>query len=568
MTDKTALQWISQIAGRYKRMIALLVLLQSAISGGAICYAIIMKNMVDCAVAKDRHGFFTGVVLFGTLVIVQLLLRILLRHFEESTRSGLENKLKERLFREILTKDYAQVTAIHSEEWMNRMTSDTVVCANGITDILPGLIGMTVKLCGALGMIFFLQPQLAYIIVPCGMLFLVITLIFRKYLKRFHKEVQERDGAVRVYVQERISSMLVLRTFGMEQRAIDGAGESLTEHKKARMRRNMISNLCNTGFAAAINGMYLLGIGYCGYGILMGTVSYGTLTAMMQLIGQLQAPLANMSGYVPRYYSMLASAERLMEIESYKEADINVSKTLKETKELYDKQMERITFDDVSFSYHQDKETRVFEHVNLFLEKGDYVAFTGVSGCGKSTLLKLLMGIYTPDVGRIQIMTNNQQRHPIIEWKRLFAYVPQGNYLMGGTIRDVITFGREQTQEGTVTVEQALKIACAEFVWELPNGVDTVLGEKGAGLSEGQMQRIAIARALYADTPILILDEATSALDEETEQRFLERMKQLTDKTVLIVTHRMAVLKICKKRVCFTADMEGTVEVRYEENTI
>ncbi len=552
MTDKKTVSWLLNTTGKYKGYIVCLMLLQTLVNGGAVCYALIMKKMVDSAAGQNREGFFTGLFTFGLLMLILIILRMVLRQIEEAVRSGMENSFKEQLFEKLLNKDYGQVSAVHSEEWMNRMTSDTSVCANGMTDILPGFMGMMVRMAGALLMMFLLQPKLSCILIPGGVLFVGITLILRKYLKEQHKRVQEKDGAVRVYLQERISSMLILRTFGVEKQALSGAKNEFAEYKRTRMRKAFLSNLCNTGFSVAINGMYLIGIGYCGYGILNGAVSYGTLTAIIQLIGQLQAPLSGISGFVPRFYAMLASAERLMEIESYKEVAAEEVRTTEDTRMLYDTKMEKIMFEKVSFDYIKENDTcPVLREISLTIQKGDYVAMTGTSGCGKSTLLKLLMGIYEPQKGRIDVVMNDHDRQPVGSLRRLFAYVPQGNYLMGGTIKEVITFGKEQSEKNAMTVTDAIKLACGEFVFELPEGVNTMLGEKGAGLSEGQMQRIAIARALYANAPVLILDEATSALDSDTEERLLNNLKQLTDKTVFIVTHKMEALKICNRRFEF-----------------
>ena len=567
MKDKETIRWLLKNAGAYRFYMIGLLLLQALLSGAALGYALAMKTMIDGAVAGKRQEFFAGLLTFAMLVLIQILLRILLRYLEEAAKSGLENTLKQRLFAALLQKDYASVSAKHSEDWMNRMTSDTTVCGSGLADILPGFTGMLVRLVGAMIMIFVLQPKLAYVMVPGGLLFVGITMILRKQMKQFHKRVQEKDGAVRVYLQERISSMLVIRVFGAEDAALAGAEKGFSEHKKARMQKATVSNLCNTGFAAAMNGMYLLGIGYCGYGILQGLVSYGTLTAIMQLIGQLQAPLAGISGFVPRFYAMLASAERLMEAEAFAEADVQSMKTPEAAREFYRLEFKELVFDKVSFTYgKEEKNLPVLKDISLCLQKGDYVAVTGASGCGKSTLLKLLMGVYTPKEGKITIAAGENEKLPLLPYKRLFSYVPQGNFLMGGTIREAITFGREQS-DTSITVEQAVRLACGEFLWELPEGLDTVLGEKGAGLSEGQMQRIAIARALYADTPVLILDEATSALDEETEQQLLKNLKQLTDKTVWIVTHRPAALDICNRRLCFMEDgsiIESQEDGKYE----
>ena len=564
MTDRKAVKWLLKTAGRYRLYIAFLLFLQIAVSGVAVCYALAMKNMIDCAVWQDGDGFFGGLLLFALLIVVLMLLRMAVRHLEEATRSSLENKFKERLFSCLLKKDFGQVSAVHSEEWMNRLTSDTLVCANGLTEILPGFMGMAVRLAGAMVLIFLLQPTLACIMLPFGILFLFIAFFLRRSIKRFHKQVQEKDGEVRVYLQERISSMLVLRTFGAEETAESGAEKVFGGHKNARMKKAVVSNLCNTGFSAAINAMYLLGIGYCGYGILKGTVSYGTLTAIIQLIGQLQAPLSGISGYVPRFYAMLASAERLMEAEDYKDSGIDKAKSASEARELYGS-INEIAFDNVSFDYGKNKNAPVLKGVSLSVNKGDYVTVTGVSGCGKSTLLKLLMGVYEPAVGTVEIILNSGERLSTGIMRRLFGYVPQGNYLMGGSIREVITFGKEENGEN-IGFDEAVELACAEFIYELPEKENTVLGEKGTGLSEGQMQRIAIARALYANAPVLILDEATSALDNETEERLLINLKKLTDKTVFIVTHRPGALKICNRKLDFSDDGMSDIVLQEAEN--
>lgn len=480
---------------------------------------------------------------------------------------------------------------------MNRLTSDTVVCADGMTDILPGFLGMLIRLVGSMVLILYLQPGLAVIMIPGGILFLVITVVLRKPLKRFHKDVQEKDGKVRMYLQERISSMLVVRVFGAENIAVEQAADTMELHKSSRMRKAWISNICNSGFSLVINGMYLLGIGFCGYGIIHGNVTFGTLTAMIQLIGQLQSPLAGLGGYVPRYYTMIASAERLMEVEQYEDIEESGRRSIEEIRKLYAEQIREITFHQVSFRYPGKADTGsstvregdvvaangadtdiaehkrdVLQNVSFSIKKSDFVAVTGTSGCGKSTMLKLMMGIYRPQTGTISVILNNGTSIAIENMNRLFAYVPQGNFLMGGSIRDVITFGKSKV-DGTADcpktdnvdrnhadrndmdpdkkLKRAVHLACADFVYDLPMQLDTILGEKGAGLSEGQMQRIAIARALYADRPVLILDESTSALDQQTERRLLDNLKQLTDKTVLFVSHRLPALEICSKRLHF-----------------
>lgn len=548
-------QYLKVVSGRAKGNIAILLMVQICLGISSVLYALFLRDIINGAVAGDEKRFFSAVALFALLVCVQLGLRALARFFEERSRSTLENCFKERLFITLMRKEYAGVSAVHSGEWMNRLTSDTVVVANGLTDILPGFAGMVVKLVGAVAMIVILEPKFLYLLVPGGILLVVFSYVFRKVLKRLHKDVQEQDGKLRMYMQESLSGMLVVRSYGIEQEVTKAAADKMRTHKGARMRKNRFSNICNIGFGLVMNGAYVLGAFFCGYGILKGTMSYGTFMAVMQLIGQIQAPFANISGFLPKFYSMMASCERLMEVENFKNSGSAETKSVSEAVQLYKEQLKGIVVRDVSFSYRsgsgcEDSGLQVLSNVNVCICKGDFVAIMGSSGCGKSTLLKLLMSVYEPEAGSICVETIHGFNEPMEKWRRMFGYVPQGNCLMSGTIREVVTFYRKESSSD-ITVEKALELACADFVWELPDGLNTVLGEKGTGLSEGQMQRIAIARAIYADAPVLILDEATSALDEATEKRLIEKLKQLTDKTILIATHRKAVLDICNKRITF-----------------
>ncbi len=560
---KSAQKWLYSVPGRKKWHIVWLALAQMLLGGSGVLYALLLRGVVDSAVGKDAAGFWRYLMLIIALSAFQLALHAILRWLTELSKASIENVFKGRLFQTLLEKDYLRVNAIHSGEWMNRLTNDTVVVTNGYVDILPGLLGMTVKLISALAMIIAIEPRFATILIPGGVILALTTMLFRKIMKKLHKDVQSADGKVRIFLQERIASLLMLRSFAAESQTQTGAEDKMRAHKAARMRRNRFSNLCNIGFGVTMTGMYLLGVGWCGYGILIGTVTFGTLTAIMQLVSQVQGPMANITGFLPRYYAMLASAERLMEAERFDSYD-EPAKPLTEITGFYENELSSIGLRSIDFTYYPVSDSTlsiektdmpiVLKDLSLEISKGEYAAFTGTSGCGKSTALKLLMCVMHPDAGE-RFYTDRQGRSDSLTpaFRRLFAYVPQGNYLMSGTIREIVAFAEPSAASDEERLYKALRIACADgFVSELDQGADTLLGERGAGLSEGQMQRIAIARAIFSESPILLLDEATSALDAATEKQLLENLRSMTDKTVVIVTHRPAALSICDRVLEFT----------------
>lgn len=547
MFKNPALSWIFGVSGRLKFGMFFLVLLNSAISLSAVAFALVLREAIDGAVAGRKIEFLKWAGVLALIMLAQVAARAVIRFLEEYVRSGMENVIKTRLYETILSRKYSSITAFHTGELLNRITNDAVVVADGFVQIIPGIIAMLVKLIGAAVVLFVLDYRFSVIFFAGGALVLVFTTLFRRVMKKLHKDVQAADGVLRSYLSENLGSLMVLKTFGAEKKSIAASKQYMDIHKSMRMKRNKFSNICNIGFGLVMNGGYIFGLCWCSFGILYGRITYGTLSAVLQLVDQLWTPLANMTGYLPKFYAMLSSAERCMELEALEEEHVENQYDREFCRKMYD-DMSAIECRNITFRYEDDV---VLENADLSVKKGELVTIMGNSGAGKSTLLKLLLSIYEPEKGSLEFVTGHGRIAVTEEYRKMFAYVPQGNFLMSGNVTDAIASLDDTAAAVDMDkVKRAAHIACADtFIQELEHGYDTLIGERGMGISEGQAQRLAIARALYTDSPVLLLDEATSALDERSEKRVLKNIRELTDKTVIVVSHRKAVLDVCDRCV-------------------
>lgn len=542
-----AMSWIFGVSGKLKLGVLLLVLLNSAISISAVAFALVLREAIDGAVSGNKMVFLKFVIILGLIMVGQIAARGVIRFLDEYVRSGMENVIKTRLYETILSRKYSAITAFHTGELLNRITNDAVVVADGFVQIIPGIIAMLVKLAGAAAVLFVLDYRFSVIFFAGGGLVLIFTTLFRRVMKKLHKDVQAADGVLRSYLSENLGSLMVLKTFGAERKSIDTSKQYMDKHRFMRMKRNKFSNICNVGFGLVMNGGYIFGLCWCSFGILHGSITYGTLSAVLQLVDQLWAPLANMTGYLPKFYGMLSSAERCMELETLEEEHVESQFSRDYCRELY-KDMTSIECKNITFRYEDDI---ILENADISIGKGELITIMGNSGAGKSTLLKLLLAIYEPEKGTLEIKTDRESYALTEKYRKMFAYVPQGNFLMSGNVTSAIASLDDTNADVDMDkVKAVAHIACADtFVEKLEHGYDTLIGERGMGISEGQAQRLAIARALYTDAPVLLLDEATSALDEQIEKKVLKNIRELTDKTVIIVSHRKAVLEVCDRCV-------------------
>ncbi len=555
MRDRKALSWIYINSKKQRFPLLTLILANALLAGCAVLFALACRSVINAAALGERSLLAVqGAVLFA-VIAMQFILRILCKSLEARIQGRLEAEYKQRLLEQLFAKDYAHVCGYHTGELMNRLTGDVTVVTEGITTILPELAGLLTKLTGALAVLCVFDPAFTLVFALGGLFLFFTTRYFRERLKHLHKNMQEKDGRVRSLMQELLEGLLVIKTFDAGQEAGKKAAELLQEHYRAKLRKNTVSLLANSGFNFIFSIGYLYALVWSAFRLVAGTMSFGTLTATLQLVGQVQSPFAGLSGLLSKTSSVVASAERLMELESLREEaeinrkEINVS--------IVYEHLQHIWFEKVSFGYGKDM---VLENVGVTINKGDFVMITGLSGVGKSTLFKLLLGVLTPSDGSIGFVLDHGERI----WadrhtRRLFAYVPQGNLMLSGTLRESIAFARTKVTDAQIIA--AAEISCAaEFIRSLPDGLDTAIGERGLGLSEGQVQRLAIARAVLCGAPVLLLDEATSALDEATEERLLENIKGMTDKTCIIITHRKAALPMCNKEIRIQGRTLKTIE--------
>ncbi len=542
--NKSAFMWIIKHMRAQFLNIILLVVLYSATAVLGVVLSLLSKNLIDYAVLKVYDSVVWYSVYIVILIITQILISVICKVLIFNVNAKMEIYLKTSLYSKILNKNYSSVLSYHSGELMNRLISDISVVTGTITTILPHLIYLIVKLVSVFVVLFAIDYKFALIFFLGGVLLFLFSQLFKNKIKGLHKDVRTADGKVRSFLQETLESLLVIKVFKAEDKATDNAKDLQQDYFKISRKRNYISILATTGFSFIFTIGYFYGMIWGAFNIYAGLITYGTLTAVLSLIAQIQGPISGLSSIIPQYYSAVASAERIIELENLPDEQI-LNKEDLNTKDIYEN-LTSINFDNITFSYNSEE---IFKNTSLTVNKGDYVLVTGISGIGKSTLTRLLLNVYSVNEGEIYLKQNDGSKIYVDKsLRKLFAYVPQGNFLLSGTIRENISFMRPDVTDEEIM--EVTKICCAdEFIANLPNGLDTKIGEKGTGLSEGQVQRIAIARAVICNNPILLLDEATSALDIDTEKQLLNNLRNMRNITCILISHKESAYSVCNKVV-------------------
>ena len=528
----TTLKWIYKQAKPFIPNIIFISALNVIASLSYILLAKISQQIIDNSSQTVAQSFILGTVLLFGLIIVHIIIEFAVSIIITKTVTKMNISLKNYMFTHLMKKRFVNISEYHSGDLLNRFSSDVEVVVNGSIQLIPSLISMLTKITAGIVAICIENYYFAFAVLIIGFVFPLVGRLLSPHYKKLHKQVQQTEGNTRSFLQECFANIVVVKTFGGEKQFLLRLNELLNNNRKLRIKKSV--------FAVIISSMLYLLFSFGYYGVLvwgaaqiaLGIISYGTLVYFLQLISILRAPLQNISGVIPKYYSTLASAERLIELENLENEQQST-----ENKNIT---FNKIVFENLTFAYTNEI---VLRDNNFEINQGNITAVTGRSGSGKSTLFKLLLGLFPATAGKITFDNGTAVDETT---RNMFAYVPQGNMLISGTIRDNITLCDSSISDDDV-IKASKTAVIYDFINSLPQGFDTTISERGQGLSEGQIQRIAIARALLFDAPIILLDEATSALDEDTETQLLKNIKSLTDKTILFITHRNTSLNVCDK---------------------
>ena len=494
---------------------------------------LVTKELIDGATSHDSSLLWKYGALLVGIIVVERLISVLGSWMRTRTSARMQLEMQHQVTASLMDKEYPALKPFHSGELVSRIFSDVTVVRDGVLNLLPTLLRITVSFVGAAGILISMDWRFVPVIIIVGFLGVILTAAFRNPMKRRHKRMQDAQAKLHASTQETLENVRLIKASVSEERAMDNMDEHREHLAKEQIRNGKLSIALSNGMGSLFDISWLVCNLWGCIKIYQGTFTYGGLAALIQLVGRIQGPIANAISLVSEAYGVVASAERLQEVIGLPDEEVG------EKLDNFDE----IRMEGVHFQYAENEED-VLVDVDGTIKNGDFVALTGISGGGKTSLFQLLLGIYKPTAGSVSFVSGDKKVPACKGTRSLFAYVPQGNMLMSGTLKDNLTmFTNHATDE---EIEAAVKAACLdELVGKI--GMEAKLGERGIGLSEGQAQRVAIARALLSNAPILLLDEATSALDEETEAQVLRNIDAMRNKTVIIVTHRRAALSICDR---------------------
>lgn len=497
-----------------------------------------VKHAIDVASGADTGSIYWAVGIMAALILGNFAINISGVWVRNILGIRAQNRMQQQMLNRIMQSEWHSKAHHHSGDILNRLEIDVSNVVTFLTETIPNTLSVLMMFIGAFFCLFAMDKTLAVILVAIIPLFLAVSKIYMQQMRRLTREVRDSDSRVQAVMQETIQHRMVIKTLeacnDMVQR-LENTQSKLRKNVVRRTSFSIFSNfIINFGFALG----YLIAFLWAAIRMSAGTLTFGGMTAFLQLVNKIQSPARNLTKLAPAFVSVFTAAERLMELAA----------------EPLEEQGEPITvgapcgirLENVTYKY-EDGTKNVISNLSFDFRPGSCTAILGETGAGKTTLVRMLLALMKPKEGRI-VLYNDMEEHTLSPRMRCnFVYVPQGNTLMSGTIRENLRLGKPSATDEEM--KEALLMSCADFVFSLPDGLSTKCGEQGGGLSEGQAQRIAIARALLRDKHIMVFDEATSALDGDTECRLLGNILDNNSRTVIFITHRPAVLQYCNEQL-------------------
>ena len=536
---KNYIAWIYHKIKRRLPAIIFMSVMNMAVSYANIRFALTTKSVINSAIQGDLQTLKLFALILTGLSLFRLLGNTLGQFLSVNIHENLERDFKRSILHTILHSDYSEISQHHSGDLIQRMDADAGTVISGIMDLSASLPATVTGLLAAVAALLAIAPGFT---VMCGAIMLLMaasSLLLRRPLKRLSKDSSAANGRVKGHLHESISKLMLIQALDMAEEMQKRTDQVLDERWSVRKKWRNLSILSRLGSNMVSYLSYLITMLWCAGALFSGRITYGDVTAITSLVMTVRNSATSLPYLIPRFISITAACDRIMELEELPQQPVPEAGAIRK---IYDT-MTGFTAKDLCFSY--DREP-IMRSVSLTIPRGGLTVIVGPSGIGKSTLLKLLLGLYRPDSGSLVIDTPDGAIPVDRGTRALFCYAPQGNFLLSGTLRENLIYTNPHATDEQI--RKALYVSCMdEYVASLPEGLETVLLENGAGLSEGQAQRISLARAILSEAPVLLLDEVTSALDALTEKIVLERICALPDKTCIAVTHRPAALKLADR---------------------